>query len=216
MAAPVNQTTMNAVVYGLSIIVAPIMPDDYLPGDRYLADILLSPHEGDGVKGLKPQQVLNGIDAAEGLEREILVVHNHPVLALLAAQAFDVGKHRDGHDDLAAVGQVGRHCATLHIEVQFLDAQVGVLEFAHIVVLLLFNAFNLYLLAGKHVVDEAVQFAHVAVVLFVITTAKIQNFLEIIAIPLEKLTNRHEKGRESHFAAGVKSFFFSHSRTGRS
>ena len=57
---------------------------------------------------------------------------------------------------------------------------------------------------------------HVAVVLFVITTAKIRNFLEIIAIPLEKLTNRHEKGRESHFAAGVKSFFFSHSRTGRS
>ena len=49
--------------------------------------------------------------------------------------------------------------------------------------------------------------------------AKIRNNLRINSIPLEKLTNRHEKGRERlfpHFAAGVKSFFFSHSRTGRS
>ena len=85
-------------------------------------------HDGE----LDFQEVFDGIDATESLEREVLVVHNHPVLALLAAEALDVGKHRDGHDDLATVGQVGRHRAALHVEVQLLDAQSGVLVFAHI------------------------------------------------------------------------------------
>ena len=60
---------------------------------------------------LEPQQVLDGIDAAESLEREVLVVHDHPVLSLLAAKALDVGEHRDRDDNLAAVCQVSRHRA---------------------------------------------------------------------------------------------------------
>ena len=70
----------------------------------------------------EPQQVLDGIDATEGLEREILVVHDHPFLALLATELLDVRKHRDWDDYLATVRQVGRHRATLHVEVEFLDA----------------------------------------------------------------------------------------------
>ena len=154
-----------------------------------------------------------------------------------------------------------------------LDAQSGVLVFAHIVVLLLFNSLNMYLLAGKHVVNELVQFvpvlvdglndedllvcrefrpgnlnlllpvllnpnlghgvasvrllaasaphvdvppilrrvggkyredeveeyhqfAHVAVVYVRKYGAKIANISLINSIPLEKLTKRHEKGRE--------------------
>ncbi|MBR1493389.1 MAG: hypothetical protein IJ610_11720, partial [Bacteroidaceae bacterium] len=42
------------------------------------------------------------------------------------------------------------------------DAQIGVLEFAHILVLL-FNSLDCYLLACKHIVNHPVQFVPVLV-----------------------------------------------------
>ena len=82
---------------------------------------------------LQPQQIFNGINLAERLEREILVVHNHVILALLLCQMPDVREHRHGNDYLSSVSQIGRHSTALNVEVKLLDSQIRVFVLTHII-----------------------------------------------------------------------------------
>ena len=45
------------------------------------------------------KHVLYRVDFAHGLEREILVIHYHPLLTLLERELLDVREHGDGDDD---------------------------------------------------------------------------------------------------------------------
>ena len=101
------------------------------------------------------QHVFDGIDAAVVFEGEVLVVQYHPLVALFAGEALDVGKHPHGHHHHAAVGEIDGHHAALQPKVELLDSKVGVFIFAHIG---LFYSFNLYLLAVENLVNEAVDF----------------------------------------------------------
>ena len=72
--------------------------------------------------GLELKQVFDGINSTKSLKREVLVIHNHPFLALFTVEVLDVWEHRYGYDNLAAVSQVSRHRAALHVEVELLNA----------------------------------------------------------------------------------------------
>ena len=99
------------------------------------------------------QYVFDGIDAAVVFECEVLVVQYHPLVALLAGEALDVGEHPHGYHHHAAVGEIDGHHAALQPKVELLDSKVGVFIFAHIG---LFYSFDLYLLAVENLVNEAV------------------------------------------------------------
>ena len=101
------------------------------------------------------QYVFDGIDAAVVFEGEVLVVQYHPLVALLAGEALDVGEHPHGYHHHAAVGEIDGHHAALQPKVELLDSKVGVFIFAHIG---LFYSFDLYLLAVENLVNETVDF----------------------------------------------------------
>ena len=101
------------------------------------------------------QHVFDGIDAAVVFEGEVLVVQYHPLVALFAGEALDVGKHPHGHHHHTAVGEIDGHHTALQPKVEFLDSKVGVFIFAHIC---LFYSFDLYLLAIENLVDETIDF----------------------------------------------------------
>lgn len=109
---------------------------------------------------LNMQHIFDGVDAAVVLESKVLVVQYHPLLALLAGEAFDVGEHTHRHHHHTAVGEIDSHHAALLPEVELLNPKVGVFIFAHN---RLFYSFNLYLLAVEHLVDESVDFVPVLV-----------------------------------------------------
>ena len=101
------------------------------------------------------QHVFDGIDAAVVFEGEVLVVQYHPLVALFAGEALDVGKHPHGHHHHAAVGEIDSHHATLLPKIELLDSKVSVFIFAHSG---LFYSFDFYLLAIKNLVDETIDF----------------------------------------------------------
>jgi hypothetical protein len=78
------------------------------------------------------QHVFDGIDAAVVFEGEVLVVQYHPLVALFAGEALDVGKHPHGHHHYTAVGEIDGHHAAFLPKVELLDSKVGVFLFAHI------------------------------------------------------------------------------------
>ena len=88
-------------------------------------------------------------------EGEVLVVQYHPLVALFAGEALDVGDHAHRHHHHAAVGEIDGHHAAFLPKVELLDSKVGVFIFAHIC---LFYSFDLYLFAVENLVDEAVDF----------------------------------------------------------
>ena len=101
------------------------------------------------------QHVFDGIDAAVVFKGEVLVVQYHPLVALFAGEALDVGKHPHGHHHHTAVGEIDGHHAAFLPKVELLDSKVGVFIFAHIC---LFYSFDLYLLAVENLVDKTVDF----------------------------------------------------------
>lgn len=58
-------------------------------------------------------------------------------------KAFDVRKHGDWYYNLTTISQVCCHSVALLVVVKLLDAQVGILEFAQILVFLLFPSLPL-------------------------------------------------------------------------
>ena len=67
-----------------------------------------------------------------------MVVHNHVVFSLRTGQALDVGKHRYRDYNDSAIGQINGHSTTLHAEIKFFDAQIGVLVLAHSLITYIF------------------------------------------------------------------------------
>lgn len=92
---------------------------------------------------------------AYGLEREVLVVHNHVVLPLGFSESLDVGEHGNGHYYLTPVGEEDGHCTSLDVEVKFFDAEVCVFILAHR--LSLFDVFNLNFFACEYEVNFVVE-----------------------------------------------------------
>lgn len=80
---------------------------------------------------LTTQNIFNRINLAYGIERKILIVHNHIIFTLRSGQSFDFRKHRYRNDYYTAVSKIKSHIATLDSEVNFFDPNISILILAH-------------------------------------------------------------------------------------
>lgn len=80
--------------------------------------------------GGEVHDVKYGIYSCHVFEGEILVIEDHPFIAMLQRHRLYVGKHRHRHNHLTTVGQ--RHAElAAHIEIQALDSHVEIRYLAH-------------------------------------------------------------------------------------
>ena len=77
------------------------------------------------------EYVFNRVDSAVVLESKILVIQNHPILALLTVETLYVGEHTNWHHNHTTICQIHRHHPSFLSKIEFLDSKICVLILAH-------------------------------------------------------------------------------------
>ncbi len=91
----------------------------------------MDPKSQSNLKSLTTQNIFNRINLAYGIERKILIVHNHIIFPLRSGQSFDFRKHGYRNDYYTAVSKVKSHIATLDSEINFFYSNISILILAH-------------------------------------------------------------------------------------
>ena len=77
------------------------------------------------------EYVFNRVDSAVVLESKILVIQNHPILALLTVETLYVGEHTNWHHNHTTICQIHCHHPSFFSKIEFLDSKICVLILAH-------------------------------------------------------------------------------------